>query len=289
MEIQCSILQEEQQLQLLQNGWLPEELEIEPDEDRLFFGGVDAQSRLIALAVYHLPAQDRSSAVLECVSVPKSCRRQKVGAQLLYLAEQKLRQLGRMHISCEWRGSQTAVEAAAAFLQSTGFHPTMEQACLVEYAQGQFQGSRLEQLKTAEPKMFQSIIRINDYYDPRLQQLMKRHETTGFYIEERDYRPELCRFYIEGGEIKGAACMKRRKNGDLENVKGYLSPTLRNQYAMTLLIAVLIDELKTIVAPGSKIYLKLYRSSYYKSMVELFGEGLEKYVFQEYEKEIGGF
>lgn len=289
MEIQCSILQKEQQLQLLQNGWLPEELEIDPDENRLFFGGVDAQSRLVALAVYHLPVMDRHSAVLEYVSVPKHCRRQKVGTQLLHLAEQKLQQLGRKRVSCEWRGSQQEIEEMAAFLQSAGFHPAMKPSYLVKYAQGQFQGSKLDELQKAEPAIWKAIVRIDDYHDPRLQQLMKKHDATGFYIEERDYRPELCRFYIEGGEIKGAACMKRRKNGDLENVKGYLSPTLRNQYAMTLLIAALIYGLKTAVTPGRKIYLKIYRSSYYKSMVELFGEGLEKYVFQEYEKEIGGF
>ena len=82
--------------------------------------------------------------------------------------------------------------------------------------------------------------------------------------------------------------MRRMNNGDLKTVEGYLSAALRNKFAMTLLIAVLINDLRTVLQPGIKIYLKLYRSNFYESVKKLFGEGQEEYLFREYERVIGG-
>ena len=82
--------------------------------------------------------------------------------------------------------------------------------------------------------------------------------------------------------------MRFRKDGSLMTMKGYLSPKLKNRYAMTLLIASLISDLRTKLQPGIKIYIKIYRQSFYESVKKLFGEGQEQYVLQEYERVIGG-
>ena len=54
MEIRCVLLKKEQQEQLIQCGWIPKELDIVPDEQRLFFGGLDEGKNLKAIAVYAL-------------------------------------------------------------------------------------------------------------------------------------------------------------------------------------------------------------------------------------------
>lgn len=288
MKIRCVLLKEEQQEQLIQCGWIPEELDIVPDERRLFFGGIDEGKKLKAVAVYALSPRNRRDVTLECVFVQRQCRRQGIGTKLLQLSEQQLQLLGRTRLSCEWHGSEQDLENVTAFLQEVGFRPTMAPAHMVVYGQGQFQGSELQKLQKASPKLWKSVVRIDDYHDLRLRRLLAQHKTTGFYIEECDYRPELCRFYVEDGEIRGAACMRCMKNGDLKTVKGYLSPALQNKFAMTLLIAVLIYNLRTVLKPGIKIYLRLYRQNFYESVKKLFGEGQEEFLFREYERMIGG-
>ena len=288
MEIQCVLLKKEQQEQLIQCGWIPKELDIVPDEWRLFFGGIDEEKNLKAIAVYAVSSRNRRAATLEYVSVRKECRRQGVGTKLLQFSEEQLQLLGRKRLSCEWHGDEQDLEDVTSFLQEAGFRPVMKPAHMIVYGQGRFQGSELQKLQKASPKLWKSVIRIDDYYDRRLRRLLAQYETTGFYIEERDYRPELCRFYIEDGEIRGAACMRRMKSGDLTTMKGYLSPALQNKFAMTLLIAVLINDLQMVLKPGIKIYLKLYRKKFYESVKKLFGEGQEEYLFREYERVIGG-
>lgn len=288
MEIQCVLLKKEQQEQLIQCGWIPKELDIVPDEWRLFFGGIDEGKNLKAIAVYVVSSRNRRAATLEYVSVRKECRRQGVGTKLLQFSEEQLQLLGRKRLSCEWHGDEQDLENVTSFLQEAGFRPVMKPAHMIVYGQGRFQGSELQKLQKASPKLWKSVIRIDDYHDLRLRRLLAQYETTGFYIEERDYRPELCRFYIEDGEIRGAACMRRMKSGDLTTMKGYLSPALQNKFAMTLLIAVLINDLRTVLKPGIKIYLKLYRKKFYESVKKLFGEGQEEYLFREYERVIGG-
>lgn len=288
MEIQCVLLKKEQQEQLIQCGWIPKELDIVPDEWRLFFGGIDEGKNLKAIAVYAVSSRNRRAATLEYVSVRKECRRQGVGTKLLQFSEEQLQLLGRKRLSCEWHGDEQDLENVTSFLQEAGFRPVMKPAHMLVYGQGQFQGSELQKLQKASPKLWKSVIRIDDYYDRRLRRLLAQYETTGFYMEERDYRPELCRFYIEDGEIRGAACMRRMKSGDLTTMKGYLSPALQNKFAMTLLIAVLINDLQMVLKPGIKIYLKLYRKKFYESVKKLFGEGQEEYLFREYERVIGG-
>ena len=71
-------------------------------------------------------------------------------------------------------------------------------------------------------------------------------------------------------------------------MKGYLSPTLKNKYAMTLLVAAQISDLRNALEPGTKIYLKLYRRSFYDNVKKLFGDGQTEFLFQEYECEMGG-
>ena len=288
MEIRCVLLKQEQQEQLIQCGWIPKELDIVPDEWRLFFGGIDEGKNLKAIAVYAVSSRNRRAATLEYVSVRKECRRQGVGTKLLQFSEEQLQLLGRKRLSCEWHGDEQDLENVTSFLQEAGFRPVMKPAHMLVYGQGQFQGSELQKLQKASPKLWKSVIRIDDYYDRRLRRLLAQYETTGFYMEERDYRPELCRFYIEDGEIRGAACMRRMKSGDLTTMKGYLSPALQNKFAMTLLIAVLINDLQMVLKPGIKIYLKLYRKKFYESVKKLFGEGQEEYLFREYERVIGG-
>ncbi len=288
MEIQCVLLKKEQQEQLIQCGWIPKELDIVPDEWRLFFGGLDEEKNLKAIAVYALSPRNRKNVALEYVFAQKQCRRQGVGTKLLQFSEEQLQLLGRKRLSCEWHGDEQDLENVTSFLQEAGFRPVMKPAHMVVYGQGQFQGSELQKLQKASPKLWKSVIRIDDYHDLRLRRLLAEYETTGCYIEESGYRPELCRFYIEDGEIRGAACMRCMKNGDLTTMKGYLSPALQNKFAMTLLIAVLINDLQTVLKPGIKIYLKLYRKKFYESVKKLFGEGQEEYLFREYERVIGG-
>ena len=288
MEIQCVLLKKAQQDQMIQRGWITKELDIVPDEWRLFFGGLDEEKNLKAIAVYALSPRNRKNVALEYVFAQKQCRRQGVGTKLLQFSEEQLQLLGRKRLSCEWHGDEQDLENVTSFLQEAGFRPVMKPAHMVVYGQGQFQGSELQKLQKASPKLWKSVIRIDDYHDLRLRRLLAQYETTGFYIEESDYRPELCRFYIEDGEIRGAACMRCMKNGDLTTMKGYLSPALQNKFAMTLLIAVLINDLQTVLKPGIKIYLKLYRKKFYESVKKLFGEGQEEYLFREYERVIGG-
>lgn len=288
MEIRCIILKKEQQEQMIRCGWIPKELDIVPDESRLFFGGIDEDKRLKAIAVYSLPQRERREVTLEYVTVIQECRRQGVGTKLMQLAEQQLQLLGRKRLSCEWHGNEQDLENVTAFLQKAGFRPTMKPAHMVVYSRGQFQGSELQKLRDTPSKLWKAVVRIDDYHDLRLRRLLAQYERTGFYIEDRDYRPELCRFYIEGGEIKGAACMRRMRSGDLITVKGYLSPDLQNKFAMTLLIAVLIHDLSTILEPEIKIYLKLYHKNFYESVKKLFGEGQKEILFREYERVMGG-
>ena len=288
MEIRCVLLKKEQQEQLIQCGWIPKELDIVPDEWRLFFGGLDEGKNLKAIAVYALSPRNRKNAALEYIFVQKRCRRQGVGTKLLQFSEEQLQLLGRKRLSCEWHGSEQDLENVTSFLQEAGFRPVKKPAHILVYNQGQFQGSELQKLQKTSPKLWKSVVRIDDYHELRMRRLLAQYETTGFYIEERDYDPELCRFYIEDGEIRAAACLRRMKNGDLTTMKGYLSPQLQNKFAMTLLIAVLINDLRTVLQPEIKIYLKLYRSNFYESVKKLFGEGQEEYLFREYERVIGG-
>lgn len=288
MEIRCILLQKEQQKRLIQCGWIPNDLEIVLNEQTLFFGSLDEENHLRAIAVFSFSKSNLRDVKLEYIFVQKQCRRQGIGVKLLHFSEEQLQLLGTRRLLCEWHDSEANMEIVSAYLKKAGYLPTIKPAHMLVYKQGQFQGSELEKLKDAEPKIWKSVVRIEDYHDWHLKKLLAKRETTGFYIEESDYRPELCRFYIEEGEIKGAACMRFMKDGSLTTMKGYLAPTLKCKYAMTLLIARLIQDLGTVLTPGIKIYLKIYRKKFYESAKKNFGEGQEEYLLQEYERMIGG-
>ena len=85
--------------------------------------------------------------------------------------------------------------------------------------------------------------------------------------------------YIEEDEIRGALCMRYRSDGNLTTMKGYISPNIQYKYAMTMLIAVLIHNVKTVIKPGSSIYVKIYRDGFYESAKKLFGDAQEEIVF----------
>lgn len=288
MDIRCIVLKKEQQEALFQNGWIPKEFDLEAGGETLFFGGIDEKKNLNAIAVYSFSKENPRNRKLMYVYVRAKYRRQGVGSKLLMLCTEQLGNMGAKRLSCEWQGSEEELKQGTDFLLRAGFVPSMEAAPLLVYARGQFQGSELDKLKNAEPGIWKSMIHIEDYHDRTLQKLLAKQETTGFYIAESDYRPELCRFYLEEGEIRGAACMRQKKNGDLVTLKGYLSPTLKNKYAMTLLIAAQIYDLKAALKPETKIILKLYRQGFYEMVKKLFGDGQTESLFREYECEIGG-
>ena len=131
------------------------------------------------------------------------------------------------------------------------------------------------------------MIRVDDYHARNLRKFLAQYETTGFYIKERDFRPELCRFYLEDGEIKAAAGMRILKNGSLTLMTGYISPALKYKNVTTFLIAALICDLRTVLRPGIKIYLKVYHNKIYESVKKILGEGQKEYILQEYERVIG--
>lgn len=288
MDIRCVVLSAEQQEILFRNGWIPEELDLVTDQNTLFFGGIDEAKNLQAIAVYTFSKANRRNATLAYVYVTAKSRGQGIGTKLLALCGEQLKLMGTKKLTCEWQGSEEELERATYFLENAGFSATMEAAPVVEYVRGQFQGSGLDKLKETQPEVWNSMIYIENYRDKLLQKLLAKQEVTGFYIAESDYRPELCRFYLEDGEIKGAACMRQTKKGDLVTMKGYLSPTLKNKYAMTLLVAAQISDLRNALEPGTKIYLKLYRRSFYDNVKKLFGDGQTEFLFQEYECEMGG-
>lgn len=288
MEIQGVILNQEQQEQLFRSGWIPESLDVTTGEEALFFGGIDTEKNLVAIAVWNISGAVRREAGLEYVFVRRQSRGQGVGLSLLRFCAEQLQQLGTRQLTGEWQDDAQELERVTHFLQKAGFLPTMETAPVVRYAPGQFQGSELEKLKTAQQDLWKAMVRIEDYRDRRLQKLLAQYETGGFYIAERDFEPELCRFYLEGGEIKGAACMRRTRNGDLKNLKGYLAPDLKNKFAMTLLVAAQIQALRGTIRPGTGIYMRFYRAGFYEAARKLFGEGEAEYCFREYECRMGG-
>lgn len=280
------VFEEEQLQQLIDGGWIPNGLDISLDEC-CFFGGVDEQNQLRAVAVFSYSWLHQKYMKLEYVFVQNKWRRHGIGLRLLQLAEGRMQSIGIKNLVCEWYDTEPDMEIVSAFLKKAGFNTSMDQGHMFVYAQGDFQGSELDKLKETNLKMWDCVAQINDYHDRNLSKFLSQHETTGFYIKESDFRPELCRFYIEEGEIKGAACMRFRKDGSLITMKSYLSPKLKNKYAMTLLIADLVSNKQMQLSPEIKIYVKIYRKSFYESAKRLFGEGQEQYVLQEYERVIG--
>lgn len=286
MDIRCTVLMKKQYDQLIENGWIPEELDVVPDKYTAVFGAVDQQNNLLAVAVFSTLPQDGRELKLEYISVHKLYHRQGIGSKLLLFAVRKLKSLGGTKICCEWWGKEADIDTTPVFLQKVGFMPIMKPEHMVVYLQGQFQDSSLEKLRGKESDIRKSVVKIENYYDLRLKRLLSQYETTGFFIGEQDFHPDLCRFYIEKGVLRGAACLRFMKDGNLKTLKGYMSPEVKNPYAMTFLVSILIYDLKGKVKPGTKIYLKLYRENFYESVINLFGEGHEQYLFQEFEREL---
>lgn len=287
MEIQCIVLSEDQQKQAQACGWIPDDLYFVP-ERCIFFGGMTEQKQLAALAIYSGSAGIPGEMELVYVCTARAWRGNGVGIRLLEMAEQQLCKQGVQRIRCGWQGTEAELVRTAAYLEQIGYAPATEISHVCICPHEYFQNSSLNRLKEAQAEKWQSVVEIHDYYDHRLKKLLKKHETTGFYIEEDEFVPELCRFYMEDGEIRGAICMRYRRDGSLTSMKGYLSPDLKYKYAMTLMIAVLIYEAKHVAKPGSRVYLKIYRKGFYESVKKLFGEIPEEWFFQEYEKKTGG-
>ena len=76
--------------------------------------------------------------------------------------------------------------------------------------------------------------------------------------------------------------MRYRSDGNLTTMKGYISPNIQYKYAMTMLI----HNVKTVIKPGSSIYVKIYRDGFYESAKKLFGDAQEEIFFQEYERDL---
>lgn len=115
MEIRCVLLKKEQQEQLMRSGWIPAELDVVPDERRLFFGGIDEGKKLKAIAVYALSPRNWRDVTFEYVYVQKQCRRQGIGTKLQQLSEQQLKLLGKKRLNCEWHGSEQDLENVTSF------------------------------------------------------------------------------------------------------------------------------------------------------------------------------
>ena len=287
MELQCIVLSEEQQKQAQECGWIPDDLDFVPEKS-IFFGGMTKEKQLAALAIYSGSEGKPGELELVYVCTDSAWRGNGAGIRLLEMAEGHLREQGIRKIRSEWQGTEAELARAAEYLGRAGYRPAAEPAHLCICPQEYFQNSTLDRLKGAQPEKWQSVEEIRDYYDHRLQRLLKKHETTGFYISREEFVPELCRFYIEDDEIRGAICMRYRRDGNLTSMKGYLSPDLKYPYAMTLMIAVLIHDAERVVKPGSTVYLKIYRKGFYDSVKKLFGAIPEECFFQEYERKMGG-
>ena len=287
MELQCMVLSEEQQRQAQECGWIPDDLDFEPEKS-IFFGGMTEAQKLAALAIYSGNAGKPGELELVYVCTADAWLGNGAGIRLLEMAEEYLQEQGIQKIHSEWQGTEAELARLAEYLGRAGYRPATEPAHLCICPQGYFQNSTLDRLKDAQPEKWRSVTEIRDYYDHRLQRLLKKHETTGFYISREEFLPELCRFYIEDDEIRGAACMRYRRDGNLTTMKGYLSPDLKYPYAMTLLIAALVHDAGHMVKPGKRIYLKIYRNGFYDSVKKLFGAIPEECFFQEYERRLGG-
>ena len=287
MKIRCVVFDDTYLRQLKKRGWIPQDLEIGLEECCLF-GGVDGEQQLRAIAIFSYTRLYRRDMRLEYVFVQEGWRRQGIGTELLQMAGAYLQPLGMRRMLCERYGAPEEMETLCAFLKKAGFSPKECEARMVAYSQGDFQGSALDRLRDANPQIWKHVVQIDDYHDRMLRRLLARHEATGFYIKEEDYEPKLCRFYVEDGEIRAAACMRFLPDGSLTTLKGYRSPDLKNKNCMTYLIAALIYGLKTELQPGVKIYVKVYRKKFYESVKALFGEGQEEYPLLEFERVIGG-
>ena len=287
MELRCVVLNKEQQRQIRECGWIPEDLDFVPEKS-IFFGGMTKEKKLAAVAVYSGSPSNAREMKLVYTGVAKKWRGNGLGIQLLALSAQQLKKRGIQRFCSEWQGTEEELSFVEDYLGRAGYAPVMEPCHLCICPQGYFQNGVLEKLKDAQPREWYSVIEIPDYYDRRLKKLLMKRETTGFYISEDEFAPELCRFYIEDDEIRAAACMRYRRDGGLISVKGYLSPDLKYKYAMTMMIAVLIHDTRTLLKPENKVYLKVYRGAFYESVKKLFGEIPEECYFQEYERKMGG-
>ena len=284
MKIHCVVLNEEQRRQAQKNGWIPEKLDFMP-EKCVCFGGVTEEKKLAALAVYSGHRAKAGEIDLLYLFVNRQWRESGVGMQLLKQSEELLLKRGIRKIRSEWQGSLEQLAYVSRYLERAGYIATMKPSHLLVCRQGYFQNGALEKLKKAQPRQWQSVVEIKDYYDHRLRKFLASRNTTGFYIAEDEFEPELCRFYIEEDEIRGALCMRYRSDGNLTTMKGYISPNIQYKYAMTMLIAVLIHNVKTVIKPGISIYVKIYRDGFYESAKKLFGDAQEEIFFQEYERD----
>lgn len=283
MELQCMVLSEEQQRQVQECGWIPDNLDFVPEKS-IFFGGMTEEQQLAALAIYSGNEGKPEELELVYVCTDSAWRGNGAGIRLLEMAEEYLHEQGIRKIHSEWQGTEAELARTAEYLGRAGYRPAAEPAHLCICPQEYFQNSTLDRLKDAQPEKWRSVVEIRDYYDRRLQRLLKKHDTAGFYISEDEFVPELCRFYIEDDEIRGAICMRYRRDGNLTSMKGYLAPDLKYPYAMTFLIAVLVHDAGRVAEPGKRIYLKIYRKGFYDSVKKLFGAIPEEYFFQKYER-----
>ena len=283
--IRCVVLNQQQQESIQKCGWVPDGLDFIPEKS-VFFGAMTEQKKLAAVAIYSSARVMPGEVELVYICTAKVWRGQEIGLQLLKMSEQLLQKRGIRKIYSEWHGSAEELQQVSGYLSKVGYRPTMEPAHFAICPQGHFQNSALEKLQKAQPKAWNAVEKIQDYYDRRLKKLLLKQETTGFYLTEEEFVPELCRFYIEEDEIRAAICMRYRSDGNLGTIKGYISPALKYQYAMTMMIAVLIHDVQKVIKPGSKIYLKMYRKGFFESAKKLFGGIPEDIYFQEYERTI---
>lgn len=288
MSLRCVLFGEEKQKRLKELGWIPKSLDAELS-DCCIFGGVNEERKLQAIAIYTIFSVEQKTMRLEYVYVRKPLRSQGLGTEMLRLAEENLQEIGYRRVCCEIAGTEARMNQLHNYLKKVGFVEKGEKGHLLVCPQGHFQGSSLEKIHTANLSIMKNIVQLADYNDCRLKKLLSKKETTGFYIEKKDYRPELCRFYMEEGEIRGAACLRYRKDGSVVSMRGYLSPNLKYKNAMTLLITELIADVGKILKPGTYLYIKIYRDNFYESALKFFGKAEEELQVQEYQREMGGY
>ena len=194
MKIHCVVLNEEQRRQAQKNGWIPEKLDFMP-EKCVCFGGVTEEKKLAALAVYSGHRAKAGEIDLLYLFVNRQWRESGVGMQLLKQSEELLLKRGIRKIRSEWQGSLEQLAYVSRYLERAGYIATMKPSHLLVCRQGYFQNGALEKLKKAQPRQWQSVVEIKDYYDHRLRKFLASRNTTGFYIAEDEFEPELCRFY----------------------------------------------------------------------------------------------
>lgn len=237
--------------------------------DITYIGGFE-EDILVGVAVFTNHHIQRKELFLEYIYVPKKLRRLGIAVELLQSIAKEVKEHGVLSIRTQLCDEYEELIKLYPFFAAAGFLETKSFGHMLVYKGDFYKDSSFERMSAVKSPFSDKIVSHPSFDIPAIKHFAAMSEETGFRLHSEDLDENLCKFYIEEGEVRAAICLKEVQGGNMITLGSYFSPELKNKEVVPFLMSEFLKNIKGLLALDSHLYVRTYRKKLYQAMLNTF-------------------